>query len=143
MDRVYLDNCCFNRPYDDQSYLTIRLESEAKFFVQREILQGTFALVWSYMMDFENSQNPYDERRKAIAKWKSVAKADIGFSEDVNEAGRQFMKKGLKNKDALHLACALKGSCDYFLTTDKDVLNKQIGGITILNPVDFIRRLEA
>jgi len=142
-NRIYLDNCCFNRPYDDQSYLTIKLESEAKLFVQKEILQGTFDLVWSYMMDYENSVNPYDERRNVIAKWRAIAKSDIGFSEDVNAAGKRLMKAGLKNKDALHLACALKGNCDYFLTTDKGVLNKEIDGIIIINPVDFVRRLEA
>jgi predicted nucleic acid-binding protein len=140
---VYLDICCFNRPYDDQSYLTIKLESEAKLFVQKEILFGTFALVWSYMMDFENAANPYDERRKSIGKWRTVAKADIDFSEEINEMGRRLMKIGLKNKDALHVACALKGNCDYFLTTDKGVLNKHIDGITVINPVDFVRRLGA
>ena len=46
--QIYLDNCCFNRPYDDQSYLLIQLESEAKLFVQKEILKGRFELVWSY-----------------------------------------------------------------------------------------------
>ena len=25
--RIYLDNCCFNRPYDDQSQLRILLET--------------------------------------------------------------------------------------------------------------------
>ncbi len=28
--KIYLDNCCFNRPFDDQSQLRILLESEAK-----------------------------------------------------------------------------------------------------------------
>lgn len=28
--RVYLDNCMFNRPFDDQSHIRIRLEAEAK-----------------------------------------------------------------------------------------------------------------
>lgn len=28
--RVYLDNCCYNRPYDDQTQLRISLESQAK-----------------------------------------------------------------------------------------------------------------
>ena len=28
--RVYLDNCCYNRPYDDQSQVRISLESQAK-----------------------------------------------------------------------------------------------------------------
>ncbi len=26
--RVYLDNCCYNRPFDDQTQLRIRLETE-------------------------------------------------------------------------------------------------------------------
>jgi len=27
--KVYLNNCCYNRPYDDQSYLKISLEAQA------------------------------------------------------------------------------------------------------------------
>jgi hypothetical protein len=40
-ERIYLDNCCFNRPYDDQAYLTIKLESEAKLFVQKDSFDYT------------------------------------------------------------------------------------------------------
>jgi hypothetical protein len=141
--RLYLDNCCFNRPYDDQSFLTIKLESEAKLFVQKEILHGAFELAWSYMMDYENEMNPYKERKHAIARWRSVAHVDVGFSETINSTGRLLMEKGLKNKDALHVACALGAQCNYFLTTDKGVLNKHVDGITLVNPVDFVRKLEA
>lgn len=35
--KIYLDNCCFNRPFDDQSQIRIRLESEAKLKIQEEI----------------------------------------------------------------------------------------------------------
>lgn len=35
-NRIYLDNCCFNRPYDDQLNLNIHLEAEAKLFIQKE-----------------------------------------------------------------------------------------------------------
>ena len=31
--KIYLDNCCFNRPFDDQTQLRIKLESEATRFV--------------------------------------------------------------------------------------------------------------
>lgn len=27
--RVYLDNCCYNRPYDDQSQMRIHLETDS------------------------------------------------------------------------------------------------------------------
>ncbi len=32
--RIYLDNCCYNRPYDDLSQLTVSLEAQAKLFIQ-------------------------------------------------------------------------------------------------------------
>jgi hypothetical protein len=32
--KIYMDNCCFNRPYDDQRNLINRMETEAKLFVQ-------------------------------------------------------------------------------------------------------------
>jgi len=38
--RIYLDNCSFNRPFDDQSSMRIKLETEAKLFVQEKILIG-------------------------------------------------------------------------------------------------------
>jgi hypothetical protein len=48
--RIYLDNCCFNRPYDDQSQIRIRIESEAKLFIQAKILAGEIELAWSYIL---------------------------------------------------------------------------------------------
>ena len=35
--RVYLDNCCYNRPFDDQAQLRIRLETEAKLEIQTQM----------------------------------------------------------------------------------------------------------
>ena len=34
MMKIYLDNCCFNRPYDDQTQIRISLETQAKLYVQ-------------------------------------------------------------------------------------------------------------
>lgn len=28
--RIYLDNCCFNRPYDDQTQAKVLFETQAK-----------------------------------------------------------------------------------------------------------------
>jgi len=35
--RVYLDNCCYNRPYDDQTQMRINLETQAKLYIQQLI----------------------------------------------------------------------------------------------------------
>ena len=64
--KIYLDNCCLNRPFDDQSQFRIRLESEAKLKIQDEIRVGSFELIWSYVLDYENSKNPFEERRKRL-----------------------------------------------------------------------------
>ena len=65
--RVYLDNCCFNRPFDDQRQTRVRLEAEAKLCIQEHIREGTLELAWSYILDFENTANPFKERRTTIS----------------------------------------------------------------------------
>ena len=41
--KIYLDNCCFNRPFDEQSWIRIMLETEAKLRIQEEV-SPTFAI---------------------------------------------------------------------------------------------------
>lgn len=38
--QIYLDLCCFNRPYDDQSQVRIHLETEAIILLQERIKLG-------------------------------------------------------------------------------------------------------
>lgn len=45
---------------------------------------------------------------------------------------------GIKTKDALHISCAEYAKCQYFITTDKLLLNKEIEDIQIINPINFI-----
>ena len=66
--RLYLDNCCFNRPFDDQSALTIRLETEAKLHIQNTVRAGQYTLGWSYILDYENAANLFKERRIEIQR---------------------------------------------------------------------------
>lgn len=58
--RIYLDNCCFNRPFDDQTQLKISLETQAKLAVQDMIFHKKHTLVWSYILEYENLQNPFE-----------------------------------------------------------------------------------
>ena len=141
MYRIYLDNCCFNRPYDDQTNLLVQLETEAKLFIQQAILQKRCELIWSYILDYENVVNPYYYRKQAISKWKKIAIFDADASETVIHYGKEIMLKGIKRKDALHLACAIDGKCDYFLTTDKKLLRITLDEIIVTSPIDFLKIL--
>jgi len=142
--RVYLDNCMFNRPFDNQAQIRIRLESEAKLYIQNKIKSKVIELVWSYILEIENLQNPHDERRIAIQKWKALSTIKIIENSEVLTHANQLLKFGIKPKDALHVASAVEGKADYFLTTDDKLLSgiKKSNMIEILNPVDYIKVLE-
>lgn len=142
--RIYLDNCCFNRPFDDQSQIKIRLESEAKLFVQAEIYSKQLELVWSYILDYENEYNPFEERRGSIKNWKNYAAEDIEETEWIINKARTIMNLGIKSKDALHIACAVASKCDYFLTTDERLIKKlkSYEEIVVMNPLHFVSILE-
>ena len=142
--KIYFDNCTFNRPFDDQRQIHIRIESEAKLHIQEQIKKGSFRLVWSYSLDFENNQNPFQERRNAIQKWRELAENDIEENHDIISKAKELTKIGLKAKDALHVACAVAGKAEYFLTTDGMILRKlsSYSEIKVTNPTDFIRILE-
>ncbi len=138
--RVYLDNCCFNRPYDNQSVLTIRLETEAKLGIQEKIKSGNISLGWSYILDFENNANPFLEKKIEIQKWKKMADSFVNETDEILLKMNDLTAIGLKPIDALHIACAIALKCRYFLTVDKGILKKitQYSGIKITNPVSFI-----
>jgi len=40
MTIVYLDVCCYNRPFDSQIQMRVRLETEAKLFLQEMAKDG-------------------------------------------------------------------------------------------------------
>lgn len=140
--KLYLDNCSYNRPFDDQTQMKIHLETEAKLYIQECIREGRYGLVWSYMLDYENNANPYDDKKRTIEPWKNIASEFCTSSEDILLMGKDIMQKGIKAKDALHIACAIKSECDYFITTDMKLLNKSVENINIINPIDFIREVE-
>jgi hypothetical protein len=136
---LYMDNCCFNRPYDNQSNERIRLESEAKMYIQDLIKLGKIVLAWSFILDFENNANPILERKITIAEWKNIATLYTAAKDEIRVLANDIQNQTkLKSKDALHIACALNLNSDYLLTTDKKMLKAKINGICIINPVDFV-----
>ena len=142
MDRlkVYLDNCCFNRPYDDQNNVLVFLETEAKLFIQDLIHAGKLLLVWSFVLDYENAANPFDERKHSISAWKKLSVTDCNLCDAIVNTAKELLKTGLRQKDASHIACAIYAGAVFFITTDKKILNKPVEGIKLINPIDFVRR---
>lgn len=132
-----------NRPFDDQTQIVVHLETQAILYIQRQISQGMHELVWSYILDYENSKNPYEEKKRSIFLWHDIATVKILKSnENILSYAEELELIGLTAYDALHIACAAYAECDYFITTDKKILNKSIDRLVVVNPVEFVRKME-
>lgn len=56
--RLYLDNCCLQRPPDDQTQPRIRVETEAVFAVLATVQAGEQSLLSSEALEYEVSRIP-------------------------------------------------------------------------------------
>ena len=147
--KIYLDNCCFNRPFDDQLQIRIKIETEAKLRIQEEVRSGKIQLIWSYILDYENNRNPYIERKVQINGWKKYAILDIEENPELLKMANLLNQIGIQKIDSLHIACAVFAKCDYFLTTDDKILQRAdqgvttpaIGHIKINDPIGFIKEV--
>lgn len=117
--KIYLDVCCFNRPFDDQTQERIKLETEAILLILKRFELGQWQWVSSETMDFEIDQTPSVERRNRINSLMVLSKPHfILLDNKLIERGSELEKKGFDAYDALHIACTEHGQADVFLTTD-------------------------
>ena len=136
--KVYLDNCCYNRPYDDQSQLRIEIETKAKLYIQQRIVDGQIILVSSIILEFENNNNPYHIRKQIIKDFLNNATEYVDENDEVINMAENISANGIKTKDAAHLACAIYAKCDYFISTDDRLLKYNDDRIQLINPVGFL-----
>ena len=145
---VYLDNCCYNRPYDDQSQKRIALETKAVISILDKIAKGKIALVSSYVLYAENYKNKDTLRRSAIKNFMDQH-SNIYVSDKnrmlIYAQAKQLENYGVHYLDACHVACTVRADSDYFLSTDDRLIKalaSKLNMITIMNPVDFVTLLE-
>jgi len=142
MTKLYLDNCCYGRPFDDLTQEKINNEATSKIFIQTLVKYKSVTLCYSFMSLAEIHDSPFQDSKEHILKFIET-NANI-FISDANTATLKFsteeiMRTGIKKKDAVHLACAMLAKCDYFITTDKRVMNYATGKIKIVNPIEFVK----
>jgi predicted nucleic acid-binding protein len=140
--RIYLDNCCYNRPFDDQTQARVFLETQAKLHIQEQIKNRKIELAVSFISRYENYENPDIISSISIANFFHRASAYIGTEnyDEIFDKADNFVKIGIGTKDATHLACAIEAACDYFLTTDDKLIKKyNEKEIVVCNPITFLQ----
>jgi predicted nucleic acid-binding protein len=117
-DIVYLDICCFKRPFDDATQERVRREAEAVATILDHASRGNVRLVRSPAHDFENERNPREDRRLATSLWLERAVLRMSASGQAAERARELAGLGFSPLDALHLAFAEQSDSRWFVTTD-------------------------
>ncbi|MDR1176598.1 MAG: hypothetical protein LBK83_14135 [Treponema sp.] len=139
---IYLDNCTYNRPFDDQSQLRISLETQAKLYIQSLIKDNKIDLIYSYVCFYENYINPFENKRLSISDFSKHAKYSVRESHDILIKANEMIQKKIKPLDALHLSCAINAKADYFITVDDGILRYNANEINIFDPITFIKHWE-
>ncbi|GAP96734.1 type II toxin-antitoxin system VapC family toxin [Leptolyngbya sp. NIES-2104] len=124
MFRIYLDVCCFNRPFDDQTQPRIRVETEAVLAILENCETGQWELIISEMVETEVAQIVDEERRQRIERALRMARSNITVDDSVISRGEYLQNLGFQGFDSIHLACAESAQADVFLSTDDRLLRR-------------------
>jgi predicted nucleic acid-binding protein len=144
--RIYLDACCINRPFDDQTQTRIRLESEAVLIILDRIKNKDWTWVSSEVLQIEIEQTPDSERRARVLLLANQAQEIIELQTEDLQRAKQLETLGFKGMDALHVACAERSACEVFLSTDDRLLqtavkNKNDLNIHVMNPLKWLEEV--
>lgn len=139
--RIYLDTSVYNRPFDDQNQAKIRLETEVFLSILEKVISGSLIVVSSSVLLYENSYNPFYDRRERVASYLSVASKTIRLTEAIKERAKEMENAGIDSIDALHLACA-ESNADFFITCDAGIIRKVkrksgMFKIEVCSPLEF------
>lgn len=138
--KIYMDVCCLNRPFDDQTQDRIRIESDAVLAILSKCLSGQWHLMSSEVLDIE-IENMQDKWKKIkVCELYKMAEEKIMLNDKIIKRAYEFREFGIKPFDSLHVASAEYSKADVFLTTDKNLL-RAAGrlklGIVTANPLNW------
>ena len=122
--KIYLDNCCLSRPFDDQTQPRIRLETEAIVLIIERFYAGQWQWISSEVSTFEADQNLDLRQRLQVKFLLNYVHQAISVDTTETSRGKYLESLGFKAFDALHLACAESGNADLLLTTNDQMLKK-------------------
>jgi predicted nucleic acid-binding protein len=145
MTRIYLDACCLNRPFDDQSQPRVRLEAEAVVLVLARFRSGVWEWVGSEVLTYEIEQTPDLERRTRVKLIASYIQHSVSLDAAIVTRALYLESLGFHPFDALHLACAEGAATDVFLTTDDRLIRRahrlaQQLNVVVMDPLAWIRK---
>lgn len=142
MLKLYLDNCCYNRPFDDLEQEKINLEANAIENIFKKHINKEIEIYKSMAIDFEISKIKSDNKRRQVEDlYDAMELTEISYSKEIRQRATELREYNIKDMDSLHLAFAESKNIDYFITTDRLLINSSKRAslkIKVINPIEFI-----
>lgn len=142
MLKLYLDNCCYNRPFDDIEQEKIKLETNAIENIFKRYVSKKIEIYKSIVIDLEISKIKSDSKRRQVEDlYDAMELAEIDYSNEIKKRAIELKQYNIKYMDALHLAFAESKNIDYFITTDRLLINASNRAnlkIKVVNPIEFV-----
>ena len=139
--KIYLDNCCFNRPFDDQTQERIHLESEAILMILKRGQIGEYRIVGSDILKLEIERMHDEVKKYRVRELYNVVGENVIYTEAIKMRAQEIMEQSnIRSFDSMHIASAETANADVMLTTD-DKLEKMASKlqlkIRVMNPLKF------
>jgi len=137
---LYLDTCCLNRPFDNQTQPRVFLETEAVLAILGRITSGEWRLACSAVLLYEVSRIADQTRRQGIRNLLGYAEPAQPLTTGIELRAGQLCAAGFKQMDALHIASAEELKTDAFLSTDDRLVTRAQTvhlSIPVSNPIIF------
>ena len=138
---IYLDVCCLNRPFDDQSQDRIYLEAEAVLTILARCQSGKWTLAGSDVIELELSKLPDPDKLAKVRAVYSLHGLRLTINDKVKARSEELLRLGLKLFDSLHLALAEIYRQDVLLSTDDGFIKAATRfetKIPVKNPVSWL-----
>jgi len=140
---IYFDNCCYNRPFDDQTLERIHMESEAVLAIIGRCKKSKCKIIGSAALDFEIERICDFVKKERV---KTFYEQTISEKIDYNENILRFAQKlsayaNIRMLDRFHLSFAVNSLTNVLLTTD-DKFEKASSKLNIktrvMNPLKYL-----
>ena len=92
MLKLYLDNCCYNRPFDDLEQEKINLEANAIENIFRKHINKEVEIYKSMAIDFEISKIKSNNKRRQVEDlYDAMELIEIDYSEEIKQRAIELL----------------------------------------------------
>ena len=140
--KIYLDNCCYNRPFDDQNQERVYLESEAILLIIKRAEKKEDVIAGSAILDLERERIKDPRRKGKVKELYDITELYVPYTADIRKRSQEIMgQSAIRAFDSAHIASAEAAGAQVMLTTD-DKLEKRAAKLNlqvrVMNPIKYM-----